>query len=212
MKCFVIKDLIPLYIDNCCSDASAKIVKEHINCCPQCKKLYENMKTPSDITHIATAPTKLNKINDWKASVLQSVLLFISFAIITTGVALEAATPAGFTNGYWAVSLVIPATGFMLSLANWYFIRLYKSRKSFSNCSLLATLGISVLSYIWTGFHYGLGISDFAEILKDVSFSDFFDITVSLTLFFGIGILLTVVSCVFSKIFSNKYAKMLGKE
>ncbi len=118
MDCNVIRDLIPLYIDDCCSKESANIVKEHIDRCPQCKELYENMKTSSDIAPTASVPATLSKINDWRASVLQSVLLFVSFAIITIGVALEAATPSGLMNGYWAVSLVIPATGFLLSLAN----------------------------------------------------------------------------------------------
>lgn len=209
MDCNVIKDLIPLYIDDCCSKESANIVKEHIDRCPQCKELYENMKTSSDIAPTASVPATLSKINDWRASVLQSVLLFVSFAIITIGVALEAATPSGLMNGYWAVSLVIPATGFLLSLANWYFVRFYKSRKSFSNCSLLVTLGITVCAYIWAGFHYEFSISDFAELLHRISLTDLFEMIVGL---FGIGILLTAVCCVLSKILSNKYAEMLGKK
>lgn len=209
MDCNVIRDLIPLYIDDCCSKESANIVKEHIDRCPQCKELYENMKTSSDIAPTASVPATLSKINDWRASVLQSVLLFVSFAIITIGVALEAATPSGLMNGYWAVSLVIPATGFLLSLANWYFVRFYKSRKSFSNCSLLVTLGITVCAYIWAGFHYEISISDFAELLHRISLTDLFEMIVGL---FGIGILLTPVCCVFSKILSNKYAEMLGKK
>lgn len=209
MDCNVIRDLIPLYIDDCCSEESANIVKEHIDRCPQCKELYENMKTSSDIAPTASVPATLSKINDWRASVLQSVLLFVSFAIITIGVALEAATPSGLMNGYWAVSLVIPATGFLLSLANWYFVRFYKSRKSFSNCSLLVTLGITVCAYIWAGFHYEFSISDFAELLHRISLTELFEMIVGL---FGIGILLTPVCCVFSKILSNKYAEMLGKK
>lgn len=209
MDCNVIRDLIPLYIDDCCSKESANIVKEHIDRCPQCKELYENMKTSSDIAPTASVPATLSKINDWRASALQSVLLFVSFAIITIGVALEAATPSGLMNGYWAVSLVIPTTGFLLSLANWYFVRFYKSRKSFSNCSLLVTLGITVCAYIWAGFHYELSISDFAELLHHISLTDLFEMIVGL---FGIGILLTPACCVFSKILSNKYAEMLGKK
>ena len=144
MNCDVIKDLIPLCIDGCCSEESEKIVKEHIESCDACRKLFEDMRTssdmirvpsdmilvsedmhaPSDTISVSEAPVVLSKINDWKASVLQSVLLFLMFALITAGVALEAETPVGMTNGFWALNLVIPATGFMLSLANWYFVRL----------------------------------------------------------------------------------------
>ena len=213
MNCDVVKDLIPLCIDGCCSEESENLVKEHIESCDACRKLFEDMRmpsdmisvskdmrmpsdtilvsedtrVPSDIIPVPEAPTVLSKINDWKASVLQSVLLFLSFAMITTGVALEASTPAGPMNGFWALNLVIPATGFMLSLANWYFVRLYKSRKIFSDCSLLATLGITICAYIWAWVHYHL----------------FFN---------GIGIVLALVFCALSKALSNQYAKMLGKE
>lgn len=209
MECNVVKDLIPLYIDNCCSEESAKIVKEHIENCPGCKELYKNMNTSSNVTSVVSAPKQLRKINDWKASVLQSVLLFVSFAIITIGVALEAATPSGLMNGYWALSLVIPATGFLLSLTNWYFIKFYKSRKIFSNCSSIATLSITVCAYIWVAFHYEW---NFAELFSGISFLDFVDMLHGLAFFWGIGIVLTIVSCVLSKLLSSKYAAMLGKE
>ena len=209
MNCNIVKDLIPLYIDGCCSEESEKIVKEHIRDCDDCKKLLEDMKSPSDIVTVSESPKTFSKLNDWKASVLQSVLLFLSFALITVGVALEARTPSGIGNGFWALNLVIPATGFMLSLANWYFIRVYKSRKCFSNYSLIATLGITLSAYIWSGFHYELNLFD---LFAGNDFANVLEILHALLLLNGIGILLTVVFCILSKKLSNQYAKMLGKE
>ena len=209
MNCDIVKDLIPLYVDGCCSEESEKAVEEHIRDCSDCKKLLEDMKSPSDIITVSESPKKFSKLNDWKASVLQSVLLFLSFALITLGVALEARTPSGIGNGFWALNLVIPATGFMLSLANWYFVRVYKSRKCFSNYSLIATLGVTLCAYIWSGFHYEINLLDlfagntFAESLEGLH---------ALLLLNGIGILLTAVFCALSKLLSNQYAKMLGKE
>lgn len=195
MECNVVKDLLPLYIDGCCSDESAKIVEGHLKTCPDCRKICESMNTPADLA-AAPVPKKLTKICQWKASVLQSALLFVSFAIITVGVALEAGTPDGLMNGFWAFCLVIPATGFLLSLANWYFVRLYRSRKAFSNCSLLETLGITVCACIWGAFHYELGFS----LLR------------RLGSLYGTGLVLTAVFCVLSKVLSGKYAAMVGKE
>lgn len=209
MDCNIVKDLIPLYIDGCCSKESAKAVDEHIRYCNNCKKLYEDMKSTPDIVTISEAPKILSKLNDWKASVLQSVLLFLSFALITVGVALEAKTPFGLLNGFWALNLVIPTTGFMLSLANWYFVKSYKSRKRFSNCSLFATLSITLCAYIWSFFHYEINLfdifagNDFANALENLH---------ALLLLNGIGILLTAVFCALSKLLSSQYAKMLGKE
>lgn len=209
MNCDIVKDLIPLYIDGCCSEESKNAVEEHIRDCEDCKKLVEDMKSPSDIVAVSKAPKAFSKLNDWKASVLQSVLLFLSFALITVGVALEAKTPSGLLNGFWASNLVIPATGFMLSLANWYFVRVYKSRKSFSNYSLIATLGVTLCAYIWFGFHYEM---NFIDLFAGNDFANVLEILHKLLLLNRIGILLTVVFCTLSKAFSNQYAKMLGKE
>lgn len=211
MNCAVIKDLIPLYIDGCCSEESERAVEEHLKDCSECKKLFEEMKEPTDIIVTSESPKAFSKINDWKASVLQSALLFISFGLITIGVACESATTYDdLRNGFFAINLVVPATGFMLSLANWYFVRIYKNRKIFSNSSSIITLCITACAYIWTIFHYDeLG---FVEMFKGVDLVGFLDIMQGVIFLYGIGFLLTMVFCLLSKILSNKYAEMLGKD
>lgn len=196
MNCNLIQDLIPLYIDGCCSDESKNAVEEHIKSCPDCKSIIDDMCNDTQTVKTKSAPKKMTRISEWKASLLQSVLLFVSFALITIGVALEAKTPLGLLNGYWAFNLVIPSTAFMLSLSNWYFVRVYKSKKIFSVTSLCATLLISIIAFNWGNMHYGIG--------------NFFDIAV--LRFNGIGIMLATVFCVLSFVLSRAYAAMLGKE
>lgn len=48
-KCDVIKDLLPLYVDGICSEESRKLVSNHLNCCEECLKLYELMKSPMSV-------------------------------------------------------------------------------------------------------------------------------------------------------------------
>ena len=207
MNCEIISDLIPLYIDNCCSKESTKVVEEHLKICPECKKLFDDMNTPPDINTPCEAPKKLGKINDWKASVLQSALLFFSFGLIVFGVAVESSTAYDdLFNGFVALNLVVPATGFMLSLTNWYFVRSYKNKKAFSTCSCLITLGFTVCAYIWSFFHYEINITEL------FSGGGFFDVMDGVLFLGKIGILLTAAFCVLSKVLSNKYAKMLGKD
>lgn len=209
MNCNIIKDLIPLYIDGCCSEESRKIVEEHMESCAACRKLFDDMKSPSDMVIVSESPQSFSKLNDWKASVLQSVLLFLSFGLITIGVALEARTPSGILNGFWAANLVIPATGFMLSLANWYFIRVYKNRKSFSNGSFMVTLGVTLCAYIWMGIHYE---TNPFNVFVGKNFAEISETLHAVWSLNGIGIVLTVVFCALSKILSSQYARMLGKE
>lgn len=43
IQCEVIQDLLPLYIDNICSEESRHMVSEHLESCAECKRLYANM-------------------------------------------------------------------------------------------------------------------------------------------------------------------------
>ena len=209
MNCEIIKDLIPLYIDGCCSEESSEAVKNHVENCCECSKLIEEMKAPADIVAVSEAPKTFSKINDWKASVLQSVLFFISFGLIAIGVACESATAYDNpSNGLYAANLAVPATGFLISLTNWYFVRIYKNRKVFSNCSSLITLGITICGFVWACFHYDM---NFVELFSYEA-TDVLAVFLCMCFLGGIGILLTFIFCVLSKILSNKYAEMLGKE
>jgi len=193
MDCNVIKDLLPLYVDECCSEESTSLVAEHLDACASCRKIYDQMRETCQSYEEKPNAVKLCRVSDWKASVLQSVMLFVSFAIITAGVILEGSTPTGNTNGLWAVALIVPATGYLLSLANWFFVRVYKSRKMFSYGSCIATLTITLLGYVWAAIHYAGGISMSSPLV-------------------WCGVALSAVFCVLSKVLSNQYALLLGRE
>ena len=193
MDCNVIMDLLPLYVDECCSEESERLVAEHLEACESCRKTYDQMRETCQTYAEKPNSVKLHRVSDWKASVLQSVMLFVSFAIITLGVILEGSTPTGKTNGLWAVALIIPATGYLLSLANWFFVRIYKSRKMFSYGSCVATLTITLLGYVWATIHYAGGIVMSSPLV-------------------WCGVVLSAVFCVLSKVLSNQYALLLGRE
>ena len=193
MNCNVIKDLLPLYLDQCCSQESAALVSEHLDLCEGCRKTYDQMRQTCQSVDEKLKPVLLRRVSDWKASLLQSAMLFVSFAIITLGVLLEGSTPIGNTNGLWAVALIVPATAYLLSLANWFFLRIYKDRRTFSLCSCLATLMITLLGYGWAAIHYAGTIALSSPLI-----------------WCGVG--LSAAFCVLSKVLSNQYARLLGRE
>ena len=221
MNCDVIKDLLPLYIDGCCSTESQKLVSEHLDSCHECEKLYRRMSEPvenvdqnDDGKSISDerkrdGAKKHFRVNEWKASLLQSLLLYISFLIITVGVAAEASTPLGLENDIWAFSVVVPASGFLLSLANFYFIRLYKSKRAFSIASCAATFGFTFVCFIITLIHY-----EGTELIfsPSLTLSERFEIFGAMISIYSVGVILTAAFCVISKIASRKYAEFLGKE
>lgn len=208
MNCNIIRDLIPLYIDGCCSEESGEEIRKHLENCCECKNIYEEMKTPVEAQKKAFTVKPSVRISQWKASILQSVLFLFSFLLITVGVYYEAQSPSFdfFGNGLVAFNAVVPATAFMLSLTNWYFVKLYKNRKLFSWCSCILMLAITVCATAWTANHYNFS---FIEAYQNASL---IDIVESVPFFFGNGIALTVVFAAAEKILSNIYAKMLGKE
>lgn len=193
MECNVIKDLIPLYVDGCCSEESGKLVEAHIKSCADCQGECDNMRKLQKTVQAKIPAKKLSRVSEWKASLLQSILLYVSFALIALGVALEAATPAGLANGLWAFALVVPATANLLSLVNWYFVRMYKTKRSFSNCSCLITLLFTIAGYTWALLHY-----DFTVIMYSPKVV--------------VGIVLSLIFIVLSKVQSNQYALLLGRE
>ena len=46
-NCDLISDLLPLYKDDICSEATKKIVEEHLAECKDCKKMFADMSDVS---------------------------------------------------------------------------------------------------------------------------------------------------------------------
>lgn len=195
MNCNVVKDLLPLYLDDCCSEESRKLVEEHIKSCGSCGRLYESMKEPVKPAVQIPMEGKLNRISQWKASVLQSLTLYISFLLVAQGVGMEASVPAGFGNGNWLLALVVPMTALLLSMGNWYFVRFYRRRRAFVIASAGILILVSVGSYLWGAVHYEWS---FGDLLGNRAFL--------------IGILLTVFLSALNALLSNLFGKYLGKE
>lgn len=51
IPCEVIEDLLPLYVDEICSQESKKIVEEHLQTCEHCQKEYRKIKMPIGTEH-----------------------------------------------------------------------------------------------------------------------------------------------------------------
>lgn len=49
MKCEIIKDLLPLYIDNVCSKESKKLIEDHLQTCKECNEYLLSLKKSCEI-------------------------------------------------------------------------------------------------------------------------------------------------------------------
>ncbi|AZV52178.1 zf-HC2 domain-containing protein [Bacillus pumilus] len=61
MSCYLIEELLPLYIEGDTSAETNKIIAEHLQSCESCRQLYQEMKEP--ITLIQT-PDRTPYINE----------------------------------------------------------------------------------------------------------------------------------------------------
>lgn len=101
ISCDVIRDLLPLYCDDVCSEDSRKIVDGHLQTCPKCSGLLQKMKTEYRLP-TAEEQSQEEMMKDmasvWRQSVRKSfcrgVLITICACLILTG-------------GHWALTRLI---------------------------------------------------------------------------------------------------------
>ena len=144
-----------------------------------------------------------NKIGLLKASVLHSACMILAFLCLVYGVYREASIPAGALNGIMAFGTVVPATGFLLSLVNWHFVRFYNSKRCCALWSGAITDILTILLWMWCICHY-----DMFYMLTDSADS----LIHFLNRFVARGAVLTAVLSVISVASSSLYAMLIGKE
>lgn len=64
--CGVIRDLLPLYIDDCCSPESRILVEEHLSACPACKQEWEKAVEGGPLFLEGVADDLLEKLSEEK--------------------------------------------------------------------------------------------------------------------------------------------------
>ena len=64
--CGVVRDLLPLYIDDCCSRESWNLVEEHLANCPACKQEWEEAVTGGPLFLDGVADDLLEKLSEEK--------------------------------------------------------------------------------------------------------------------------------------------------
>lgn len=108
--CGIIKDLLPLYAEELASEESAALVREHLETCEDCRKVYEQMKAPVETEPAAPLITvrKAVKKRGWLIAgliaCLVAALIFGAFARLTKPI------PIHTTEEAFAQTEVVPET------------------------------------------------------------------------------------------------------
>ncbi len=88
VNCSLIKDLLPLYIDELCSSESAEIIKNHLDACSECAKEYDQLTEQPQINVVNDPSAELIKgvgnmfKKDKKKAILKTVSVFLAVLVI----------------------------------------------------------------------------------------------------------------------------------
>ena len=115
ISCNMIRDILPLYVEDMASQDTRDLVEEHIASCENCKKRLEEMKTfeePPVDTDIAPLRNIQNTLRKKKLqTIILSVMVTLVFAVVTIA---YLTTPAYISYNENAVSIIEKDDGTVL--------------------------------------------------------------------------------------------------
>ncbi|MCH5272603.1 MAG: zf-HC2 domain-containing protein [Lachnospiraceae bacterium] len=74
-ECNIIRDLLPLYVENMISSDTSDFVEEHLKSCEACRKEYERTKEPQSARKISDATPLLKLSRKMKVKKIQTIAL-----------------------------------------------------------------------------------------------------------------------------------------
>lgn len=103
VTCSVIRDLMPSFVDEICSEDSKNLIYEHMQTCKSCKEFFESMKQPLQAIDLSGENDKLKaqkpfkKIN--KMHRIRIIIVAITVMVMTV-IGMMAAINVGVINDF----------------------------------------------------------------------------------------------------------------
>ena len=116
--CDVIKDLLPLYIDDVISDDSRKLVEEHLKDCPDCRACLDRLSGGRDPEAIVNAFREAQVFENIRRKIRLKRIREAALAVLLTGLFFILVIGSGIlTNVNWYVAEVRFTMGFLAFFA-----------------------------------------------------------------------------------------------
>ncbi|WP_329886770.1 zf-HC2 domain-containing protein [Pseudoramibacter faecis] len=155
--CAVVRDLLPLYVDGVCSEASAALVEAHLADCPACSRLATDLKKEeieaavgAEKRGVLTRHRQAQQRTAWRAGAIIADLLMIP-VIIAGVVALAGGAEAG-------VPMVLAAA--MALVASLTVVPMMARRNRLAKAIVAATMAIVLTEVLVIAFFDGGSIID----------------------------------------------------
>ncbi len=84
ISCDIIKDLLPLYIDDICSEQSKHLIDDHVTNCEKCRKILESSRTNILSTQLDVTSTDENTLQNPFLKVKRKQRIQVAGAVIIT--------------------------------------------------------------------------------------------------------------------------------
>lgn len=137
LACEIVRDLLPLYVDNMVSDVSKKSVEAHLEHCSDCHEIYRNM---SFRLETETRPAEAVDVKKFLHKTKKMYLLYglggISFIAVLVCLIVDLSVNKGFT---WSL---IAGTAVLFADALLYVFAVCKEKKG---CAVMAVVSVGVL-------------------------------------------------------------------
>ena len=165
ISCGIVEDLLPLYIEEVCSEESKQQVAAHLQICPNCQKKYHQMKSELGQNHSTdnlNDGQMIGKLADtWKrkttvnlkASVICLVFYFLAVMMLPFAKSIGQSAYYRFETGYLLVAVLGGLAVFMLlgGVIAFLACRPYGSARTFMLEGLIIGLpAVVMVTCFWT--------------------------------------------------------------
>lgn len=170
--CELIKDILPLFYDNVCSDTTSEVVKQHLEVCTDCKKLYQSLLNSDAIllnSEQSLASEDVAVIKGIKRKLLKKKIITVLITLLASFVFL-------FGTAFCLTKIITPISYENISISVEDDILYFKSLQPLalheSKCKVIQTgLNGNIENIMFFSFNTSVWQSMFSESGKTYSAS-----------------------------------------
>ena len=103
--CDVVRDLLPLYVDGACSEASRALVEEHVNACPACADMLAKLRNSACEDSLRQEAAAVMAPRKWRNRAFAASCALAGFLCVPACLLAAMAPGQGMGGGMWMLLL-----------------------------------------------------------------------------------------------------------
>lgn len=167
ISCEIIQDILPLYHDEVCSEASKRMIEEHIKHCNECEKVLNALNKTDTFDEMTLESTEVleRHAKREKNVALTTGIVIASLLTLPIIIAIMLTLP-GYSD--WKTNAVLISA--MLLVAGLTVVPLVSKQKKFTKTIIVSTIALLLVIFFTEIFFDNGGLLRFFEIAFSVIF------------------------------------------